>query len=470
MVQVGERFEIELDEAPQPGERRARSNRHASVAPVVSTARPDDPSAFAPAPADGEPSDGADPSQRDPNAERRRAIVIGAAVAVGLTLAVTGFALGRSTGTSDDGSGEIAAATSTAAPTTTESPLERRAEALPGVDTVGPERTTTTTTDPAEETVLDLGRPLLPAPLGVDIVGLTTDGRLMELNPDTGVATFTELPRLDDQVAMLAGNTGTLVAAPYNGSVWFIPRNGEPQRWRTPTATGTAFFSAPLPGPDPDSVWLVQQEFTGESRLQLSTLAGDPIRDPIEIPAGWTTMADGTGGVLVFAPGGTYRLGIDGTRRVTSGTVVASGHGGLVVVDCDDGFVCSASLLVHTTGEQRPLDVLDVGALSRGGWVSTYPSVAPDGGAMLTYRFPDEPGAEEGIALLDLTTGLSTVLSQEYLDFWPFAWSTDGRMGVYLDDGKLFYVDRPLRTYLPLHEDLPELHAFTTRPREVPSA
>ena len=139
-----------------------------------------------------------------------------------------------------------------------------------------------------------------------------------------------------------------------------------------------------------------------------------------------------------------------------------------MVVDCDELLVCTASLLHPATGEQRAVVIADVGALARGGWLTGFPSVAPDGGAIIVYQYGDGTGRDEGLALLDLSTGLSTVLSPQFGPWWSFGWSPDGRFGVYLDDGKLFYVDRPLRSYLPMHDELPRLRTFTTRPIAPP--
>ncbi|HEY3484373.1 MAG TPA: hypothetical protein VGK49_03265 [Ilumatobacteraceae bacterium] len=467
MYVVGERFEIELEEAPTRGSRRARST--STPAPVLTSqqAPPPPSEVFGPRlmPLDTEPVE--PPASDDTAAERRRAIVVGAGVAVGLTLVVAGFALGRSTGTNDDGAGEVASATSTVAPSTTESALERGAEALPGVGRVGSPRDATTTTEPAAITTLDLGRPLLPAPFGQELVGLTVDGHLMELNPDTGVATLTDVPIITGGDPLVyAGSSGTLVFDPYQGSAWWVPRGGEPERWSTRDGV-LGGGMAPMPGPSDDTAWFGNFfGADGRIRLQLMTLAGDAVGEPIPIETGYPTLPDGRGGVLVTAPGGTYRIGVDGTRRLTTGNVVASGPGGLVVVDCDELLVCSASLLDPSSGAQRPVDSSLVGPLSNGGWFAGFPAVAPDGGAMALYRYT-EP--DPGFALIDLATGLATVLTENMGPWGSFGWSNDSRFGLYLDDGKLFYVDRPLRTYLPVHEELPRLRYFTTRPIAPPA-
>jgi len=407
------------------------------------------------------------PAPDDAAAERRRAIAIGASVAVGLTLVVAGFALGRSTGTTDDGGGEVASATSTVAPSTTESALERGAEALPGVGRVGSPRDTTSTTEPAAITTLDLGRPLLPAPFGQELVGLTTDGRLMELDLDTGVATFTDLPpRLEGDPVVLAAASGSIVADPYMGIGYFVPHGGEPLEWSGWQDGWTGML--PWPGPNDDTLWLSHYGPGDQVDVQLATLDGEPIADPIPITAGYPAMSDGAGGVLVVAPGGTYRVNTDGIHRITTGSVVGAGPGGLVVVDCDEQLVCAASLLQPATGEQRPVAVPDAGSLARSGWLMGFPAVAPDAGAIVVYQYGNGADRDEGLALLDLSTGLSTVLTQQYASWWSFGWSNDGRFGVYLDDGKLFYVDRPLRSYLPVHDELPRLRYFTTRPTAPP--
>jgi hypothetical protein len=66
--------------------------------------------------------------------------------------------------------------------------------------------------------------------------------------------------------------------------------------------------------------------------------------------------------------------------------------------------------------------------------------------------------------LVDEWAGSTTGLGSLETSPPAFGWSSDGRFLLYTDGGKLFAVDRPLRTYTPIDERLPLLWSFALRP------
>ena len=130
----------------------------------------------------------------------------------------------------------------TRAPSSTleESPDSSPAEL--SVDTTRPRavddaaaRPTTTTGPPM--VVEELGGPMLPTPTGIQLVGLTSQGDLLDIDLDTGQMTTTDIPggAAGGMATILAGENWTYVQR-WDVNVSFVVPRGQPPVDTAPTA------------------------------------------------------------------------------------------------------------------------------------------------------------------------------------------------------------------------------------------
>jgi hypothetical protein len=469
---VAERIEIELE--LDDGRGSVRRRRPGAAAPV------DGPRA------DEAGSDGADRSP-SPATDRRRVAAVVAAAA--LLSGAVGWTLGRSGG--DDGETTARAATSTTAVTTTAVPTTTtfpggldQGTVLPRFPgQADPTRTTTPgTRGPGDfpgtiVTRLELGRQLLPVPTGLELVGLTPDGAVARLVLDTGELTV--VPVDDPRVArfptafrVLSWGDDVLLVDQGEGRSVVVGADG-----LTTVARGQLgeMLGGPFPGPTEDLLWVpsMADEQTGRLRLDLVGRDG-PVGEGLVLPAtnAWVVGSDHVGGVLIHASGGTYRVtaAADGQEvtasRLTTGELLLAGSGYALVRDCDDRLACGVSIVRYDGESTRRLDdpALDDPTLFP--WAPHLPTVAPTGDAFV-WMGDSILGSGRGprqYVLVDEWAGATTGLGSLETSPPAFGWSADGRFLLYTDGGKLFAVDRPLRTYTPIDERLPLLWSFALRP------
>ena len=81
-----------------------------------------------------------------------------------------------------------------------------------------------------------------------------------------------------------------------------------------------------------------------------------------QVPAGvWPQAGDPAGGVVVGAPGGTYQVGPDGARRLTTGNLIALSPRVAVATECGEDFNdCGLFVLDRATGQRTELDPGDL--------------------------------------------------------------------------------------------------------------
>lgn len=468
-----------------------------AVTPPVDTAPVDAPSIHT-------PSGGEAPSRRS----ARAALLVGA-----VALVLTGFVLGRAGGSSDGSSGgtsggdsDTAAAGSTAssnttapddessgAPTTVASTVDRSLVTLPSADASDDEPVTTrpgagapgTTrppvTSPPPIREMWFGQSFLDTPTGIVVVGVTNDGQLAEIDLDAGSVRQLDIagaasPNAYGSNWMHVGSASTVVGSWERSTAQVVPAGGVPYN-----VPGTALSRSQIvtAGPGPDLFWVQSWRMSGgnpaEVRLfDVSTgeFVGEPFdshdsrSNPIAV-----TMS---GGLLLEGAGGTYQVRDDAVRRITTGRVVAGGTNHLLVVECDEQFVCSA-ILIGPDGERTETPV----PAASFSWYSSS-TISPDGSMVAMRDFEQSPA---GVALVDLATGettpIDTVGGAESFgsgSTWA-AWSDDSRVLLFLagfGGRRLTYYDIERDHVGEVAEVLPSLTSFgvrrSTAPIEGPDA
>ena len=236
---------------------------------------------------------------------RRAAIGAGVALAVGIVWAVA----------QSGGDLETSAPPSTLDESADSSPAELSVDTTrPAPSTTRP-RTTTTTRPPM--VVEELGGPMLPTPTGIQLVGLTAQGDLLDIDLDTGEMTTTDIPggAAGGMATILAGENWTFVQR-WDVNVSFVVPRGEPpvDIAPPPELAGGAYR-----GPEPDTVWVPEYEpSTGAIQgLNLFRLDGEPLGRSIDMHGWYPMQSDLAGGVVVQAGGGVYSVSEAGARRVS---------------------------------------------------------------------------------------------------------------------------------------------------------
>jgi hypothetical protein len=160
---------------------------------------------------------------------------------------------------------------------------------------------------------------------------------------------------------------------------------------------------------------------------------------------GQVAGADPAGGVIVVAPGGSYHAGTDGSRRLTTGDIIAINADEALITECsDDLTTCGLVVLDRATGATTPLEpVLPVGkpdiqiyaSGSSYGFPSLLSSISPDG----RYAPVVINGTRLRFGVIDLDTGDFAPLGvTPQSDLW---WAPDSRYVMYLFNERLMMYD-----------------------------
>jgi hypothetical protein len=453
------RVEIELT---QNDESRARWRKPGAGATVEVSSK-DDPSEASVAVPELEPQLTGEVN-RPQSLDRRRLVVAGAIIAV--VALFVGWALGRSGGSP--------AGEAQPSPSTTEaSGLETLAPAIvpstvPAttrpVVRAGP--TTTTLPEWHRATIADID----PAAAALDIrIVVVGGGRIVELDTGSG--------------EMDALSTGKRYSQPplvNAGDDWIVIRDldsGVSQLVRTGALPVSIEVSDPWSmhfQRDTGLFWRVPSSFAPGEPMSVHEIdhEGHDTGRTFEIPAGvWPMAGDPSDGVVVGAPGGTYHVGPDGTRRLTTGNLIALSATIAVVTDCgeEDFADCGLYVLDRVTGQRTKLDVnmartgvpigvFDIQSPAFWGTADLLGAVSPDdrwAPIMVT-------GNVQQFGLVDLTTGeFVPVAGNPPSGLW---WAPDSRSAIYNLNSRLTLFDTEQRTWTDILPASVSVDAFAVRP------
>ena len=449
------RVEIELT---QNDESRAR-RRKPGAASTVEISGKSDPSDASVAATELEPQLAGE-VDRPQSVDRRRLVVAGAVIAV--VALFVGWALGRS--------GGAPAGEAQPSPSTTEaSGLETLAPAA--VPSTVPATTrpvvragpTTTTVPEWETTTVEVDPAVAALDIGVVVVG---GGRIAELDTGSGeMRSLTTRTSFSQPPLVNAGEDWILIRNLDSGESQLV-RSGElPVRANVGDAWSTYFQR------DTGLFWKVAPMFMSSEPTNVVEIdpAGNETGRTFQLPPGvWPAGGDPIGGVVVGAPGGTYAVGPDGVRRLTTGNLIALSPRVAVVTDCGEDFSDCGVFVVDRASGQRtelelsapgnPIGVFDLQSAGFWGFPELLGAVSPDdrwAPTMVT-------GGRQQFGLLDLTTG-------EYVPISPnppsgLWWSPDGRSVIYNQNSRLMLFDTEQRTLTDILPANVSVEAFAVRP------
>jgi hypothetical protein len=422
---VGEWIEIELVEEPT-------RQRRVPLEPTV-------------------PKPPGDPSPLDGRNRRRAGIGVGVAVVVGIVWAIT-----RS-------GGDLSTATT---PSTLDEPARSSVEQR-AVDTtqVAPSTTrprATTTTGPPL-VVADLGRPLLPTASGMQLVGLTAQGDLLDVDLDTGQRLTTDIPggAPGALATIVAGANWTFIQRWDVNVSFVVPRGQPPADVSPPPELAGGVYR----GPEPDTVWVPEYEETigAIQGLNLFRLDGEPLGRSIDVQGQYPVQSDLRGGVMVQAGGGVYAVAEAGARRVADGELVGVGVNHFLVRSCDEAMACGLFVVDREGGERRQVPVIRVDGLAQfSGWTGTdSASIAPDGSAAILFGLD---GDGSNAAILGTDTGTYRTLARMTGGGISIAWSDDSRYVAFVNARRFQVYDRVTGDTIDLADDVPFVSNFASRP------
>lgn len=283
----------------------------------------------------------------------------------------------------------------------------------------------------------------------IDVFGLGTTS-VVRVEVATGRVTQTALPsQADGGLSLVPVRGGVLVHHDDNGATYLIPDGGGARE--APVALDGA--GPLLPGPDLGHVWVLDISRSPVT-VTLVGVDGRPTRTVVRLPPSMAPSAvpDGGGFPLVTGISGAYWARPDRLVRVTTGTVLATGRAGWLVVDCDDRARC-AGALVDRAGRRRVAAGI-AGAAEVIGPVGFLTGVLdPDGSTAALWTGDESTGLR--LILVDLAGGrrrptelaLVPGPAQDQL----LAWSPDGRWLFSVDSsGQIVVVDPATGRVRPL--------------------
>lgn len=277
------------------------------------------------------------------------------------------------------------------------------------------------------------GRPEL------EIVALSADGTLHEIDFAGGTVRSTSTPGIDSAAPayIFTRNDEISVIAYDNVAGFVLDRNREPRTLAADGSAGGLLF----PGPFDDSTWQLDRQGAADVAAELIALDGQPIGPVVRRDVDTVLGSDGLGQLVVAATGGTYVVGTGLPTRLTTGDVLAIGVEHALVRECDDRLVCA--VVVRSRSDDRAMTIEGAteavlraeAPATLGGLVSG--TVSPDGGVVMVRS--DERSGQW--TATDLATGVVTILPGP-TGLSPIVWTPDSHFAVFVAANGLFVFDR----------------------------
>ena len=253
--------------------------------------------------------------------------------------------------------------------------------------------------------------PLLPG-VGAGEVFLQAATGIFRVEFASGRVTRTPTPPLEQFSSFVAGPSWVVFKTVDDPS-GVVVKNG---RSAMPLPPGLQPNGRLYPAPKGD-LWLTPEEPTGGTRtLRRVDIDGRPVNgQTIRLPEeGGILLADGAGYLISANAGGVYQYRPSGPRRLASGGLIAAGARHLLVWDCDQRARCNPYRVARAGGDRTQLPstrtpLLKLYQGDPGLLTSFGGELSPDGAHVALY-FPSSQSGWGPLAVLDLTTGKTTVV------------------------------------------------------------
>lgn len=309
-----------------------------------------------------------------------------------------------------------------------------------------------------------------PSPRTVDqtgkrLLGATGDWELfargpevvVRIQPARGRVVRTAIPPLQSSgpVSFVVGADRAVVHPLDDVPGYVVPDDGRAHELAPILDRGGMVVPAPTPG----KVWVFDDD---ENEMLLVTTAGKRTDTSISMPDGSTwPHSDGAGYLLVDSVGGVYQARPDGVRRVTTGTILASGPSGWLTDECDARLRCSRVLIEREGGARHVLGPTPAGE----GVPVDDGVISPDGSTAAVVLGDNQGGSR--LFLVDLDSGegqeVDITFGQDRFR-GVLAWSPDSRwLFTPSADGRLLAVDADTGRVRSLGVRLPSVDQVAVR-------
>jgi hypothetical protein len=304
-----------------------------------------------------------------------------------------------------------------------------------------------------------------------EIVALQSNDGIFEVSLPSGRVRITDLGYFASQgTRVVVNDAGALLFPTLEGGSQLIGVDRSIGGMEQPlggAATATAsnsFVIWPAWAPTreseaPQIITLRSPEQTGDVSAGLTVRTADWLASTSP-----QALATPGGDVVVTDTGGSYLLAEDGTTRITSGDVVATGRNHLLLRECDQQRECSLASL--DTNGFRTLWSTD---LPDGVTAQQVNGLSPSGDAVLISGVRVSADQPRELQMFELLDGAITPVRASR-NFGGFAaWANDSS-GVFYPDDQLMYVSRSGDQTLVVSADLPHLRTISTRePAQTPT-
>lgn len=305
--------------------------------------------------------------------------------------------------------------------------------------------------------------------LAVEVVVLTGSGEIVRVDAATGSTVRREAEGTQfGPPSIYAGEDWVLVPSydPEQGGTVFFD---DGRRTQVPSGTSWPVFISE----ETERLWRIEEptEPDGTHLMVEVTILGEATGPQFPLTY-FPQFVDPLGGMVVEAPGGSYRVGAGEAVRLSAGRLLALGSTVLVAEECDDNLGCGLVVVDRSTGVRRPLELGPEFAentwIDAAGWSTFQLPFNEDEDALFIVawdRFRGTEGANYGV--LDLETGAYAPIGDR-VDVPTMRWGPAGTHVFWIDRGRLMVFDRLTEESVLFSEDLGQISAFTLR-LELPS-
>ena len=278
----------------------------------------------------------------------------------------------------------------------------------------------------------------VPEPLAsmapTEIVTLSQSGIVSVIEFPSGRTRSVDVSAVGFELEVAFGD-GTIVV--FDSTRLLQIREGEPvvesrlrdgiifvQPW---TGTGNFIVTTPTTGPGaPEQDWVLRPD--GSLELLDNRFTGET--------SFFSRVFSPFGDALFSAPGGVYAVGADGdARRISTGTLLATGSRHWAIEECDEVLRCAYSIIEWDSGTVTA-GVLD--PIDGFGFLDPSTRISPDGRSIAHRADTDGSGRRQ---ILDTATGESIPAGRLNQLVFPDSWASDSS-GLFFADGFLQFVDR----------------------------
>jgi hypothetical protein len=306
-----------------------------------------------------------------------------------------------------------------------------------------------------EPKVRRVGAHVLGVRAGWDLFGWGPSG-VMRLELAAGRLTVTPLPTLQSTGPVaIAAVSDRVIVRPLDDVPGYAVPDGEPARTLSGALRGGGVL---LPGPTPDLVWRETDDPLPSAVLTRVDGRETGTRATLPADGDGTVVADGDGYLLYLATNGVYDVRPAGVERVTTGWLVATGGGRVLVVECSQESRCLTVLVGLDDGTRRVVGP----ALSP---TETLGQLSPDG--RWAAVVVQSPGGRSRLEVVDLSSGRVRPVALRAgpaVGSAGLVWSPDGRLFALDGAAQLQTVDPGRATARSLGIALPAVTALTIRP------